>query len=588
MKIIEKIEIKHFRSFDGGKSQAKVEIIDLNDVNVFSGANDAGKSNILRALNLFFNNEISPNIPFNLDRDLSKVQKIRSDANAKSKRAAGKKDVRQKDLWVKIRIYFQKEEGGVLPESFFVEKTWDKNGLNPNKKHNIKANRDVNKTRAQEGQLTQFLNNISFEYIPAVKDRQFFNLLFKKLQTYLFEKQDKKHYNKFKEHSQTFNDLLKTETKNLFEEFKKNVGISAEFRIPETLVDFFRTLGVETENGISLFDRGDGIQARFIPEILNEISKDSRKKIIWGFEEPENSYEPLKCFDLAHDFLKYSEKKQIFITSHAFPFISLAGEGVSSYRVRNEKNVSQIGKVDWGGRLIRGQHFENDAEKLEKEVGILETYNKIFELLKMKIEKAKCSVFVEDSKTQIYKIAWLKLHDIECTEATFKEVFKEKCKYYLFEKEGRHELRKYLDMSAVAEMQGDKIIGVFDFDDAFEDFRGLDKKRWEKIVGNKSSCFLRKRKKHQCFYSLLIPVPTFRDAYADFGHTHNYLTLEHLFDDDTLREIDCYNGVTRPSGGVEVVRLKGKSMLWRKLFDIPKEKFNNFKPLFDKIDQLFK
>ncbi|WP_185204784.1 AAA family ATPase [Chryseobacterium sp. C3] len=53
MDIISKIEIKHFRLFDGGKDQEKVHIEELGDFNIFSGANDSGKSNVLRALNLF-------------------------------------------------------------------------------------------------------------------------------------------------------------------------------------------------------------------------------------------------------------------------------------------------------------------------------------------------------------------------------------------------------------------------------------------------------------------------------------------------------------------------------------------------------
>jgi AAA15 family ATPase/GTPase len=97
MKIIEKIEIKHFRSFDGGAEEPKVEVLDLKDINIFSGTNDSGKSNILRALNLFFNNEISPGVSFDLERDLSKIQRKRSEEKAKGKRES------------------------VLPEEFFVE-----------------------------------------------------------------------------------------------------------------------------------------------------------------------------------------------------------------------------------------------------------------------------------------------------------------------------------------------------------------------------------------------------------------------------------------------------------------------------------
>ena len=69
MKIIEKVEIKHFRSCLGTPQRYIFEITDLAKLNVFSGANDSGKSNILRALNLFFNNEIASGIPFEFDRD---------------------------------------------------------------------------------------------------------------------------------------------------------------------------------------------------------------------------------------------------------------------------------------------------------------------------------------------------------------------------------------------------------------------------------------------------------------------------------------------------------------------------------------
>lgn len=590
MKIIEKIEIKHFRSFDGGKLQPKVEIIALNDVNIFSGANDSGKSNILRALNLFFNNEVSPGIPFDLDRDLSKIQIKHSTEKAQAKRASGKKDVRQKDLWVKIRVYFNKEKGGVLPERFFVEKTWDKNGLHQNKKHNIKKDNDPKKARAQEGQLSQFLNNIAFEYVPAVKDRQFFNLLFKKLQTYLFEKQGKlgkKDTNKFTEHSLAFNGLLETETRSLFDEFKKNVGINAGFKIPETLVDFFRTLGVETENEISLFDRGDGIQARFIPDILNEISKDSRKKVLWGFEEPENSYEPLRCFELAQDFVKYSEKKQIFITSHAFPFIGLKGEKISSYRVKNKGNVSTIGWINWDQRTIRGAGFEDDADELEREVGILETYSKLSEHLGKNIAKRKYYVFVEDSKKEIYKIAWLKLNDIPCTKASYEAIFEEKSPFFLFGKDGRRNLNTYLDMPAIQELENNSIVGIFDFDDAYNDFNGLKEVRWDVVSGSESACLSRKRKDHGCFHALLIPVPISRAVYANRTNTHNYLILEHLFEDSVLQRVECFGGHTSPGGGASIVAIKGKAGLWEKLFGLNKVDFVNFQPLFTNIHSIF-
>ena len=60
MNVIEKIEIKNFRSF-GNRVKSKFEIHNINSINVISGANDSGKSNILRALNLFFNKNTNLN-----------------------------------------------------------------------------------------------------------------------------------------------------------------------------------------------------------------------------------------------------------------------------------------------------------------------------------------------------------------------------------------------------------------------------------------------------------------------------------------------------------------------------------------------
>ena len=51
MNIIKKITISKFRSIGEGQK------IEPADFNVISGANDSGKSNYLKALNLFFNGE---------------------------------------------------------------------------------------------------------------------------------------------------------------------------------------------------------------------------------------------------------------------------------------------------------------------------------------------------------------------------------------------------------------------------------------------------------------------------------------------------------------------------------------------------
>ncbi len=596
MRIIEKITIKHFRSFDGNrkdKKQKMSEIINLKDLNIFSGANDSGKSNVLRALNLFFNDEISPNTPFNWERDLSKSHKARSAKDKKNRQQnTQKKDARERDLVVKIKIDFLNvKRDSKLPKRFYAEKTWGKsNQLLETEVKVLSGEENRNK-----GHLTNFINSIKFNYVPAVKDRQFFNFLFQELQNHILKKEDKRKKSTLgglKEMMPKLEDTIKEETKKLFNDFKESAGVDAQFALPKKLVDFFATLRVKTSNDISLFDRGDGIQARFIPAILNEISSGS-ERVIWAFEEPESSYETLKCFEFAQDFLEFSQKKQIFITSHAFPFIALKGEGVSSYRVKKEEDEdvglsrSLIGEIDTVQGTMKGL-YEDDEDSLHKELGIIELYEKLSEELDKKLHpKQKKQLFVEDEITDIYKISWLKLKGIECDKESFSNLFEQKCDFEILSKHGKDELKKFLDPVAMDESKGRKIIGLFDFDAAFNTFNGLNK-NWsdaKKPYGSKETCLKRKREDCDCVWAILIPVPESRRQYVE-GEIHHYLDMEHLFEDSALEKVGAHNGTKNPGGGIDVVQVN-KKILRKNIFNLEKEDFKNFEPLFKAIDEIF-
>ena len=121
----------------------------------------------------------------------------------------------------------------------------------------------------------------------------------------------------------------------------------------------------------------------------------------------------------------------------------------------------------------------------------------------------------------------------------------------------------------------------------FDNFNGLNASRWNPIDGDKDTCFSRKRKDHDYFYALLIPVPQSRGSYADISHIHNYLSIEHLIKDADLQTMDCFDGFTTPGGTTQIVKIKGKNNLWKKLFNLDKRAFENFKPLFQKIDSIF-
>ena len=104
--VIEKIRIKNFRSILD-------ETIELQDFNCFVGRNDCGKSNVLKALNLFFNGYTEPNQSFDFEKDYSKY--------------AVKKAHRAQEVEISVYVIIPNSfvEGGVK----IWKKIWRKDGL---------------------------------------------------------------------------------------------------------------------------------------------------------------------------------------------------------------------------------------------------------------------------------------------------------------------------------------------------------------------------------------------------------------------------------------------------------------------------
>ena len=96
-KYIKEISINRFRSI------GKMEIF-VDNITIFSGKNNSGKSNILKALNLFFNKETSFHTQYNHDVDYNKFFRGRLGG------------VRR----VTIKILFKGIGNGALKDDFWI------------------------------------------------------------------------------------------------------------------------------------------------------------------------------------------------------------------------------------------------------------------------------------------------------------------------------------------------------------------------------------------------------------------------------------------------------------------------------------
>ncbi|WP_124451850.1 ATP-dependent endonuclease [Burkholderia sp. Bp8992] len=323
MELINQIEISYFRSIHKG------HIEDCSGTNIIFGRNDSGKSNFLRALNLFFNNETNPGQKFSFARDFNHTRR----AGADVAQQAGK----ELKKFVYVKIWFKTPDNfkNSLGATFWVKKQWNTTTEEtPDFYSSIKDNKS-------KTYLTRLLNQVRFHYIPAIKDRR----IFEKLQTEIYDVISRNV--QFSDSLRNFSQALQLRTAELSFDLADRLRINSVVSTPQDLTDLFRSLDFETKteqgdlHSLTL-QRGDGIQVQHIPPILAFISDKSAANFhIWGFEEPENSLELVNAIKEAETFRSFgaSGNKQIFLTSHSPAFFSLNNDDVSRYFVSKSEII---------------------------------------------------------------------------------------------------------------------------------------------------------------------------------------------------------------------------------------------------------
>lgn len=300
---ITEILIKHFRSITNIN-------ISVERLNMFVGLNDVGKSNVLKALNLFFNNETDYNEKFIFESDFSQLF---PDNSKKAKE-------------IVIKITFEVPNNYKGHGEYVWEKRWRKDGL---VKDEILTS-DGNNI-SPRSKIPNLLRKMVYRYVPAVKSKEYYRLLLIELYKAVSAAVD----SPLKKASDEFSHTLREYTSSLSALIFDYIGMQSQLSLPHNFSEIFETLMFQTqkENSkimVPLSQRGDGIQARHIPIILKYIADEDYKQstsrgavkinTLWGFEEPENGLELLKAFEIADQFVEYSEEVQIFLTTHSPAF----------------------------------------------------------------------------------------------------------------------------------------------------------------------------------------------------------------------------------------------------------------------------
>lgn len=315
---ITKIEIKNFRSI-------RNLALTPSSLAIIVGKNDCGKSNILRALNLFFKDNIDDSVDFDFGTDHNVF-------NQPKKRA--------KEISIKLEIDLPPSYRETNGDYIVWEKRWRANGLvhNPNEYigyYRVSGPRGgirrQSKVIPERSNLHTLLRNIKFVYVPAIKDIQYFSRLRASIYNVIAQVADAK----FRDSSQDFENAIDDQLNDLTTQIEDSLGLRSRLVLPKDLSHIFESLDFLSEGqNISLNARGDGIKARHIPLILKFIA-DKNKELqvrgkppytfIWAYEEPENSLEIANSIELADQFKKFLHQgiSQIFLTTHSPVFYNL-------------------------------------------------------------------------------------------------------------------------------------------------------------------------------------------------------------------------------------------------------------------------
>lgn len=325
MQIISSVYIEGFRSI------ASEVLREIGDHTVIVGKNSSGKSNFLRALNLFFNGEPSPGSPMEFNRDLHYRPTRRQ-----------KKEIRVIvgfDLPERFNFRSGLERLKEVGSSFCVQKIW---GLDRLRNVKVDTKLLVNGAEVADGEqlARDFLSLITFRYVPnrtvpadVLKDESqaIAAAIFKKL----------------KEADQAA-DVLKGLSASAGRLLARTSGALTDSGAPisdpniataESLGGMLRMSGFQASglNGVPVKDEdwGAGHQAFFLLNLLHEIDTDYSRQFgwkqacIWAVEEPESGLHHDLQTRLARQLLEWSSdakrRLQVFTTTHS-PVIAMSGD----------------------------------------------------------------------------------------------------------------------------------------------------------------------------------------------------------------------------------------------------------------------
>jgi len=344
MNLIRRVEVVGFKSI------RRLALEPLTDFNCLVGRNSSGKSNVLRALSLFFNNEVEPGRSVDFVRDY-----FAGAPKGKKKRISVAVDFDLPDQFqIPGRIASVRD---ALGRRFRIKRLWELDAL---KKPIDKFEVYVGDTRLDDNEeeaARQFLTLIKFRYlrnrtIPAAvlkeESRAIAGCLSKKA--------------KGTKSAEDLISQLNSAGKRLIRKAAESMARAGvpltdpALSTPATLGELLTVSGFQAVEGHGCMvqdeDWGSGHQSLFLLEILRSVDTDVsaswgwKQATVWGLEEPEAGLHRDLEVLLASEFRNWvsepTGRMQILMSTHSPVFVMAASQGFWVELVDDQTQVEEV------------------------------------------------------------------------------------------------------------------------------------------------------------------------------------------------------------------------------------------------------
>lgn len=340
----------------------------------------------------------------------------------------------------------------------------------------------------------------------------------------------------------------------------------------------------------NLMDLSDGEKAILKLALISldeEISKDIKLVLFDEYDAPLNPSLTESFYHVIEKF--YIEKGiQVIITTHSPATISLAPEYARFYEIfpqdDDSPRIVKVDQFDYSELRTANKQFYDKIKNQEERIAELEKLTEVSERM----------LFVEDKYDQIYKIAYLKIKGIEgISEENFEEKFNEHCGFTLHGNFSCGGLYNRLISSNITNDQNCVTICLFDFDaEGYRKFEDLSRKKDnqtklfpEKGGSVREGLSLKHYKSNR--YALMIPIPERLDDYVSEETSSDcFVEIETLLSEEYLK---TNTKAEQRSKVLKFFKMKDKHKndFWKDLFDVDRKYFEDFEPLFTRVEKIF-